>query len=190
MLKKIATLFKRRGPTHILFCVPRHEGSMLPLPQFLALPMEDGGEIFAAEPDILVGKLNARAFTWFRNNNQTPALTFFGFSNTPKQFFNHFGTSLEKHYRDYSFTEEVDLGDGHWGFCLGKANLSLKGDTPLFSPLTPPLKKGLKRNEIYQLNKTQPIRHNQAHTKKLRAVRDPNGEHSPRKNRESVQART
>lgn len=133
--------FKRRQPTHILFCIPRHEGSTLPLPQFLALPMEDGGEIFAAEPDILVGKLDARAFTWFRDKNQTPALTFYGFSKTPKQFFNHFGPSLEKHYRDYKFTESVDLGTGHWGFCFGKAVLSLNSQTPLFTPLTPPLQK-------------------------------------------------
>lgn len=131
ILKKINP-FKQKC-THILFCIPRNEGSFGPLPQFYALPIDDGGVLYYSDPEQGLGGLSQiEIIYWFKEKNKTPTLRFSGSPNTSEQFKEDFGSTLDKDYREFTLNEQTYFGFGNFGFCMGNIRLTGNPKSPFF----------------------------------------------------------
>lgn len=119
--------------THVLFCIPRNEGAMGPLPQFYALPVNPDGVVYFFDPSYELNGLKSNEIaSWLKKETKKSMAKFSGSSSTIEQFKEGFGKNLKKEHVEFSAGEPAYFGGGNFGFCMGGARLEGDIKAPSF----------------------------------------------------------
>ncbi|OUV22059.1 MAG: hypothetical protein CBC55_04495 [Gammaproteobacteria bacterium TMED95] len=129
--RKFLTIKNKK--THMLFCIPRNEGAMGPLPQFYALPIDGDETVYFFNPSESLADFDQKAITtWYIEGTKNSAITFATSGESISEFTSMFGRYLEKPHEDFKANELAYFGAGNFGFCLGPAHLKGGNQQPTF----------------------------------------------------------
>lgn len=113
--------------THILFTLSSDQGASGCLPDFFAVPFDEGGIIYTATTEQHNPQKSKEDFIkWYKEMSATKFITFCGNNNDVAEFTSTFSRFLTKDYREFMQKELAYFGFGNMGFCMGKA--SINGD--------------------------------------------------------------